>query len=282
LTNGAGASQATYIYEPFGNTTQAGTASNNTFQYTGRENDFTGVYAFRKRYYSPRLQRFLGEDPLGFGGGEMNFYTYTGNNPINATDPLGLAFGDYWDIRATIGFYDSVASSDSYSGYTRAAAGAASFALNMFGMQNAQDAGMFAGQGNWRCGVSKTVLSVFQGMTLASPLLFRNAFSTPPGPALIGEARAFSTVSRNFWASRGGADHLGTSWALHHWWIAQRLGVVNSNWNLVAIPSALNSYMNGAASTLWLQHAIATAIPASLAGGGGLGAWAGFQSCKCK
>ena len=47
LTDGAGAVQTSYSYEPYGKTTVSGTASSNSFEYTGRENDtractFTG------------------------------------------------------------------------------------------------------------------------------------------------------------------------------------------------------------------------------------------------
>jgi RHS repeat-associated protein len=40
--------------------------SANPAQYTGRENDGTGLYYYRGRYYSPTLQRFASQDPLGF------------------------------------------------------------------------------------------------------------------------------------------------------------------------------------------------------------------------
>jgi len=33
--------------------------------------------------------RFLSEDPLGFQAGDVNFYTYVGNNPVNFNDPSG-------------------------------------------------------------------------------------------------------------------------------------------------------------------------------------------------
>jgi len=57
---------------------------------TGRENDGTGLYYYRARYYSPTLQRFISEDPIGFAGGDVNFYAYVGNNPIRYIDPRGL------------------------------------------------------------------------------------------------------------------------------------------------------------------------------------------------
>lgn len=89
LVNGAGVVQTQYTYEPFGNSTSAGSSSSNVFQFAGRENDGTGVNAFRARFYSPTLQRFLSEDPGGFIDG-VNLSEYVGSNPTNFTDPLGL------------------------------------------------------------------------------------------------------------------------------------------------------------------------------------------------
>ena len=84
--NGAVATQ--YTYEPYGKTTPIGAASENAFQYTGRENDGTGLYYYRARYYDPAKSRFLSEDPIGLAGG-INVYAYVGGNPISATDPTG-------------------------------------------------------------------------------------------------------------------------------------------------------------------------------------------------
>jgi RHS repeat-associated protein len=89
LTDDAGVVQTSYTYEPFGQTTVTGQGNGNPLQYTGRENDGTGLYSYRARYYHPGLQRFISEDPIRFLGG-VNFYTYAANDPIGGRDPLGL------------------------------------------------------------------------------------------------------------------------------------------------------------------------------------------------
>jgi RHS repeat-associated protein len=89
LTDSTGTLQTQYTYEPFGNTSVGGATSTNSFQYTARENDGTGLYYYRARYYSPRLQRFISEDPIGFYGGDLNVYEYVKNRPILFNDPTG-------------------------------------------------------------------------------------------------------------------------------------------------------------------------------------------------
>ena len=49
-----------------------------------------GLYYMRARYYDPSVGRFISEDPLGFGGGDVNLYAYVQNNPVNEVDPDGL------------------------------------------------------------------------------------------------------------------------------------------------------------------------------------------------
>jgi RHS repeat-associated protein len=90
---GSGQSIATsYTYQPFGGTTATGASNGNSYQFTGRENDDTGLYYYRARYYSPTLQRFIAQDPIGFRGGDANLYGYTGEDPVNEIDPLGLCW----------------------------------------------------------------------------------------------------------------------------------------------------------------------------------------------
>jgi RHS repeat-associated protein len=61
---GAIASQTNAAYEPH-------------FAYTGREWDADAeLYYYRARWYDPVAERFLSEDPSGFGGGDANLYRY--------------------------------------------------------------------------------------------------------------------------------------------------------------------------------------------------------------
>jgi RHS repeat-associated protein len=89
MTDSTGTAQTSYTYEPFGKATASGAADANPLQFTGRENDGTGLQYNRARYYSPTLQRFISQDPLGFGGGDVNTHAYTGNSPTNLVDPSG-------------------------------------------------------------------------------------------------------------------------------------------------------------------------------------------------
>jgi len=55
LTDATGTPTTSYTYAPFGETASTGTPSANPFQFTGRENDGTGLYYYRARYYDPTL-----------------------------------------------------------------------------------------------------------------------------------------------------------------------------------------------------------------------------------
>jgi RHS repeat-associated protein len=89
LADASGVPQTHYTYEPFGTTSASGGASTNAAQFTGRENDGTGLYYYRARYLSSSLQRFVSEDPAGFGAGDPNLYAYTFDAPTRWRDPSG-------------------------------------------------------------------------------------------------------------------------------------------------------------------------------------------------
>jgi RHS repeat-associated protein len=88
LADDAGAIKTTYGYEPYGEATVSGEATVNSFQYTGRENDGTGLYYYRARYYHPKAKRFISDDPIGQAGG-INTFAYAGGSPMLYRDPNG-------------------------------------------------------------------------------------------------------------------------------------------------------------------------------------------------
>jgi RHS repeat-associated protein len=91
LTNSTGALEQTYTYDSFGNTVASSGSLRNYFQCTAREFDTEDMlYFMRARYFDPSSGRFLNEDPVGFIGG-FDFYVYVKDDPINSTDPNGLA-----------------------------------------------------------------------------------------------------------------------------------------------------------------------------------------------
>jgi RHS repeat-associated protein len=122
LADNTGAMQTSYTYEPFGNAAATGTANSNSFQYTGRENDGTGLDYYRARYYSPTFSRFISEDPLNLANvlilqqanpqldllslhlqrnpAMLSPYGYVGNSPMIYSDPYGLC---PWCAMAAIG-----------------------------------------------------------------------------------------------------------------------------------------------------------------------------------
>ncbi|MCH8475371.1 MAG: RHS repeat-associated core domain-containing protein [Opitutales bacterium] len=83
---------ATYAYTPFGQTLQATgpAADKNPIRFQSKYHDAdTGLVYFGLRHYSPEMSQWLSRDPMGEAGG-LNLYAYTGNDPVNFADALGL------------------------------------------------------------------------------------------------------------------------------------------------------------------------------------------------
>jgi RHS repeat-associated protein len=89
LADEAGEVSTSYSYDPFGVPTSSGVPSDNPYQFTGREDDGTGLQYNRARYYSPLQGRFISQDPAGFEGSGSNLYWYANSDPVDYVDPTG-------------------------------------------------------------------------------------------------------------------------------------------------------------------------------------------------
>jgi RHS repeat-associated protein len=173
LVDAAGNLATQYAYDPFGNTSVSGATNSNAFQYTGRENEGSGLYYYRTRYYSPVLGRFVNQDPLGFKGGSTNLYTYVLDNPTNFTDPSGK------NPLCVIGGLAGVISYNSFVIYQSLAGRKASYyagwdGLGRIGAGNAAafGAGCTAGFGVSALGTVSSVAVTSGGTTVGASYVF--------------------------------------------------------------------------------------------------------------
>lgn len=82
-----------FKYGPYGEPKDV----NNTDSWSGARFAYTGqimlpeakLYYYKARVYDPVYGRFLQTDPVG-SKDDLDLYTYTGDDPVNGTDPTGL------------------------------------------------------------------------------------------------------------------------------------------------------------------------------------------------
>ncbi|MFZ5797875.1 MAG: RHS repeat domain-containing protein [Thermodesulfobacteriota bacterium] len=94
LTDPAGNIVNFYVYEPFGKILHEVESTDNAFRFVGQFGIMRmadDLLYMRNRFYMPSLGRFMAEDPIGLAGGDVSFYRYVQNNPVNRIDPWGLA-----------------------------------------------------------------------------------------------------------------------------------------------------------------------------------------------
>jgi RHS repeat-associated protein len=99
ITDTSGNVLERYVYDAYGQptflTASWGTEGSSAYAWTylfqgDRYDAGTTDYNFRNRDYSPNLDRWLENDPIGFAGGQTNLYGAEGSNPTNGSDPMGL------------------------------------------------------------------------------------------------------------------------------------------------------------------------------------------------
>ena len=89
VLNAKGEVEAYYQYDAFGeNLTAEGITSR--LKYNGQiEDELSGLYYLRARYYNPAIGRFTQEDVIYNDG--LNLYAYCNSNPVMYCDPSGFA-----------------------------------------------------------------------------------------------------------------------------------------------------------------------------------------------
>ena len=83
-----GAVQEMAIYSPYGIQALSSGSKVTPFGFQGSYTDSTGLIYLVNRYYDPSTDQFLSVDPLVDQTGQP--YVFVNDNPLNATDPLGL------------------------------------------------------------------------------------------------------------------------------------------------------------------------------------------------
>jgi len=86
----------TYRYKPSGELlAKTGTGSDPVFGWVGSQGyaqtgrKYAEAYV-RARHYSSTSGRWTSKDPIGQGGGDLNYYRYVENMPTGKTDPSGM------------------------------------------------------------------------------------------------------------------------------------------------------------------------------------------------
>ncbi|NCC93886.1 MAG: hypothetical protein EOM10_11480, partial [Opitutae bacterium] len=93
LTDETGAISGLYRHLPYGWPGFAYARVRNPFTFAGRFGVLDagdGFYYMRNRFYHAGLRRFLSADPIGYLG-DLNLYAYARGNPVDRSDPNGLA-----------------------------------------------------------------------------------------------------------------------------------------------------------------------------------------------
>jgi RHS repeat-associated protein len=99
LTSATGAFLEKYRYDAFGLPTYyngngaqiSASAYANPYLFTARRKLTWDTYEYRARAYNAELGRFMSEDPSLFDAGDYNLFRYCNNDPLDLTDPMGLA-----------------------------------------------------------------------------------------------------------------------------------------------------------------------------------------------
>jgi RHS repeat-associated protein len=101
VTDTSGSVRARHAYDPYGRATKLAGDFEADFGFAGMFwSSEVNLSLTHYRAYDPDLGRWLSRDPLDNAETEQgpNLYAYVSNDPVNQTDPLGLAVGEFWEL----------------------------------------------------------------------------------------------------------------------------------------------------------------------------------------
>jgi RHS repeat-associated protein len=228
VTSNNGPIATNYTYQPFGAATTGGSANGSSYQFTGRENDGTGLDYYRTRYYSPTFQRFIAQDPTDFLGG-INLYGYVSNNPQSLRDPLGLwvagvglnggagglGAGGSWtkelvfDGEGNIGIATTICAGGMTTVASGGGGGAVSFNSSLSTISELAGPSLEVGAAfpvgeGWEAGASLTAQKNKCGKpTFGGNVFFGGAGGWPPIPITLGGVACNTTVQPISWTITG-------------------------------------------------------------------------------
>ncbi|MBU2571886.1 MAG: RHS repeat-associated core domain-containing protein, partial [Gammaproteobacteria bacterium] len=185
-------------YGAFGNVLSQTGPGNNRLKYTGREEDSTGLYYYRARYYDPFIGRFISEDPLGFNAGDVNFYVYVGNNPVNNNDPTGNI------CVPCVAALPPLLNAVGIGAATSMATGAAIRGISGNEVLDSRAIFFDAGLGVLGAGLVHKGVQLYQARHIAAPLATKLAASS-------GSAAQAEITSGIYFFEQGGASYVGQS-----------------------------------------------------------------------
>lgn len=95
VVNASFVMQESRLHDPYGKPFGTTGTSQTDFGFTGEQTDANDLVFLRARYYNPNMGTFLSKD--SFAGlftqpATLNYYGYTGGNPVNMVDPSGMTF----------------------------------------------------------------------------------------------------------------------------------------------------------------------------------------------
>ncbi len=204
---------ARYTYDAWGKVThkQGTMADANPFRYRGYYYDTeTGFYYLQTRYYDSTICRFINADnyelvsELASVPGQLNMYTYCGNNPIMYTDETG----EFFLTALLVGVIAGALIGATVAGVSAGNSGETGWSLVGSIAEGALIGAVLGGAAGALIGVAPTV-GAFIGSTFASSAGAGSAVAVAMSSAYVVAVGATSAIGVNLMFSKGSGARFG-------------------------------------------------------------------------